>query len=307
MRWALALLIDIKAVSMASYRGAATISAIGVPPTGTHPEFYHGPLEDWLKAFELDTGKRKIKPYDADHRQADRRHAAASMGDQIPTDAEDDGRGVRHGLVEDRPAGGDELLEKAGFKKVGNSWMTPDGKPFTVRVMVEGDVAAGHDARRLDDRRSNGGSSASTPRSMWRRARWSTRRAAGDFDTIISWSVETWGGHQDLSYFLDSWHSQFVAAAGHAAAAAQLAALVEPRARQDHRADPHGRLRRSEGRRTRARLREARGARDADHPADGLQRVHGDGPDLLDGLPDRATPTPIRCRTGATRATCSSG
>ena len=41
-----------------------------------------------------------------------------------------------------------------------------------------------------------------------------TRRAAGDFDTIISWSVETWGGHQDLSYFLDSWHSQFVAQPG---------------------------------------------------------------------------------------------
>ena len=38
VRWALALLIDIKAVSMASYRGAATISAIGVPPTGTHPK-----------------------------------------------------------------------------------------------------------------------------------------------------------------------------------------------------------------------------------------------------------------------------
>ena len=37
VRWALALLIDIKAVSMASYRGAATISAIGVPPTGTQP------------------------------------------------------------------------------------------------------------------------------------------------------------------------------------------------------------------------------------------------------------------------------
>ena len=39
-------------------------------------------------------------------------------------------------------------------------------------------------------------------------------RAAGDFDTIISWSVETWGGHQDLSYFMDSWHSQFVAEPG---------------------------------------------------------------------------------------------
>ena len=69
-----------------------------------------------------------------------------------------------------------------------------------------------------------------------------TRRAAGDFDTFIGWSVETWGGHQDLSYFLDSWHSQFVAEPGKSAAAAQLAALVESRARQDHRGDPDGRL-----------------------------------------------------------------
>ena len=38
--------------------------------------------------------------------------------------------------------------------------------------------------------------------------------AAGDFDAIISWSVETWGGHPDLSFFLDSWHSQFIADAG---------------------------------------------------------------------------------------------
>ena len=64
VRWALALLIDIKAVAMAAYRGAATISAIGVPPTGMHPDAYHQPMEAWLKDFELDTGKQKFKPYD---------------------------------------------------------------------------------------------------------------------------------------------------------------------------------------------------------------------------------------------------
>ena len=89
VRWALALLIDIKAVSMASYRGAATISAIGVPPTGSAPDVYHAPLEGWLKDFEIDTGKRKIKPYDPDHRQADRRHACgprwASRSRAAPT------------------------------------------------------------------------------------------------------------------------------------------------------------------------------------------------------------------------------
>jgi peptide/nickel transport system substrate-binding protein len=41
-----------------------------------------------------------------------------------------------------------------------------------------------------------------------------TRRSAGDFDAFIGWSVETWGGHNDLSYFMDSWHSAFVAEPG---------------------------------------------------------------------------------------------
>ena len=50
VRWALALLIDIKAVDMASYRGAATISAIDVPPTGTHPNTTstHGAVAEGL-------------------------------------------------------------------------------------------------------------------------------------------------------------------------------------------------------------------------------------------------------------------
>jgi peptide/nickel transport system substrate-binding protein len=86
VRWALALLIDIKAVSMASYRGAATISAIAIPPTGTHPEIYHAPLEEWLKGFELDTGKRKIKPYDPSVGQQIATMLKPTVGDVLPTD-----------------------------------------------------------------------------------------------------------------------------------------------------------------------------------------------------------------------------
>jgi ABC-type transport system substrate-binding protein len=55
VRWALALLMDMKAVAMAAYRGAATISAIGVPPKGMHPAAYHQPMKEWLKGFEIDT------------------------------------------------------------------------------------------------------------------------------------------------------------------------------------------------------------------------------------------------------------
>ena len=141
VRWALALLIDIKAVSMASYRGAATISAIGVPPTGSSPDVYHKQLEAWLRDFELDTGKRKIKPYDPDAsarrspRCCGRRWASRSrpIADEI---ANSFGRG----WWKPNPQAAPELLETAGYSKRGDKWYMPDGKPFTIHITVEGEA-----------------------------------------------------------------------------------------------------------------------------------------------------------------------
>jgi peptide/nickel transport system substrate-binding protein len=213
VRWALALLIDIKAVAMASYRGAATISAIGVPPTGQHPQTYHEPMEAWLKDFEVDTGKRKVKPYDPTMGKQIADLLRPSMGEAIPSDPKEIATAFGRGWWKADPQAAAELLEKAGYKKSGNQWMTPDGKPFSIRLMVEGDL------RPVMTR------AGSMIVQQWRQAgidakvdvaqgTLPTRRAAGDFDSFIGWSVETWGGHQDLSYFLDSWHSAFVAEPG---------------------------------------------------------------------------------------------
>ncbi len=84
VRWALALMIDVKAVVMAAYRGAATISAIPVPPTGIHPEAYHKPMEAWVKDFEIDNGQVKIKPYDPTVSVQIANMLRPSMGDQNP-------------------------------------------------------------------------------------------------------------------------------------------------------------------------------------------------------------------------------
>lgn len=213
VRWALALMIDVKAVTMAAYRGAATISAIAVPPTGIHPEAYHKPMEAWLKDFEIDTGKSKIKPYDPTVGKQIADMLRPSMGDQIPSDPAVIANSFGLGWWKSNVVAAGELLTRAGFRKQGNQWLTPDGKPFVVRLMVEGDLRpvmtragtmivqqwkqAGIDAR-IDVAQGT----------------LLTRRAAGDFDAFIGWSVETWGGHQDLSYFMDSWHSQFVAQPG---------------------------------------------------------------------------------------------
>ncbi|APT59907.1 ABC transporter substrate-binding protein [Roseomonas gilardii] len=215
VRWALALLIDIKAVSMASYRGAATISAIALPPTGTHPRDYHGPLQDWLSAFEIDTGKQVIKPYDPGI-GAEIAGLVRPSTPNVPTDPTEITRSLGHGWWKPNPRAATELLEAAGYRKRGNNWLMPDGRPFSIKVMVEGET------RPVMTR------AGTMIAQNWRQfgidsridvaqgTTMSDRRNAGDFETVIAWSVETYGGHPDLAYFLDSWHSQYVAPPGKA-------------------------------------------------------------------------------------------
>jgi peptide/nickel transport system substrate-binding protein len=120
VRWALALLIDMKQVAMASYRGAATISAVAVPPTGQHPEYYHRPMQAWLAPYELDTGRRKIKPYDPTVGRQIADMLRPSMGDLIPTDPEGIAKAFGMGWWKPDPQAAQELLEKAGYIKRGN-------------------------------------------------------------------------------------------------------------------------------------------------------------------------------------------
>ncbi|OEC95444.1 MULTISPECIES: ABC transporter substrate-binding protein [unclassified Rhizobium] len=215
VRWALALLIDIKAVDMASYRGAATLSALGVPPTAVAMTDYQAPMQDWLKNFEIDTGKRKIKPYDPTIGQqiADILRKQPKYKDQIPTDPAAISAAFGYGWWKPDPQAAGELLEKAGFKKVGGKWMTPDGQPFKIRLTVEGDtrsvftragtlIAQQWAAFGID-------SKAAPSTSVWQAG-----LQPGNYQVAIAWSVETWGGDPDLSFFLDSWHSQFVAKKG---------------------------------------------------------------------------------------------
>ncbi|HSU06790.1 MAG TPA: ABC transporter substrate-binding protein [Acetobacteraceae bacterium] len=213
VRWALALLIDMKAVALASYRGAATISAIGVPPTGCYPKFYFEPMEAWLRDFSIDTGKRTIKPYDPTVGTQIAALMRPSLGNQIPTDPAKIANSFGRGWWKPDPQAATELLERAGFSKRGDRWMMPDGKPFAVRVMVEGEArpVMTRAGSMIAQQWRQFGIDASTSVAQ---GTMNDRRAAGDFHVMIGWSVETWGGHPDLSFFLDSWHSEFVAPPG---------------------------------------------------------------------------------------------
>ena len=154
VRWALALAIDIKAVAMAGYRGAATLSAIAVPPTGTHPDYYHKPMQEWLASFELDTGKKVIKPYDPTIGQQIADMLRPSMGDEVPTDPAEIGASFGHRLVEAGSRGGGAAARARWFHAP-RQRLVHAGRPALLdQARGRGRSKAGDDPRRLDDRRA---------------------------------------------------------------------------------------------------------------------------------------------------------
>lgn len=216
VRWALTLAIDIVRVAMASYRGAATISAIHVPPTGMYPGYYFEPMEEWLKAFELDLGGGEMyKPYDPDAAIKIADEARKSLGDMVPTDTAEIKKYTGAGWWNHDLEAAEKLMLKAGFTRNGDGkWLMPDGELFTISLLAEGDTRAvmGRGAAMIvenwvefgvdctHDTRDNASRGVMT--------------GIGDFTTEFGWTIETWGGHPDLFYFLQSWHSELFRPSG---------------------------------------------------------------------------------------------
>jgi peptide/nickel transport system substrate-binding protein len=210
VRWALALMLDAPAMSMASYRGAATLSAISIPPTGTHPDDYHAPLQQYLIDFELDTGTRTIRPYDPDVGLRIADMVRPEFGEQVPTDPDVIRRSFGFGWWRQDLEAAGELLESAGFTRQGNQWIQPNGAPFEFTMMIPSSGVInrlGTIAAQLWTQAGVRVTPEVAPDS-WQ------RQGAGDYEANVAWSVETYGGHPDLAFFLDSFHSQYIAEPG---------------------------------------------------------------------------------------------
>ena len=211
IRWALTLAIDIVRVAMASYRGAATISAIHVPPTGLYPGYYFDPIQDWLNNFTLDLGNgEQYKPYDPEAAQRIAEEARKSLGDMVPTDPAEIRKAIGYGWWKYDLEAAEKLMRKAGCtRNAAGKWVLPNGEVFKVALMAEGDTrpVMNRGAAMIVENWSEFGVDASLDvRDNATRARLTL---LGEMDAEFGWTVETWGGHPDLFFFLESWHSSF--------------------------------------------------------------------------------------------------
>ena len=208
VRWALTLAIDIVRVAMASYRGCATISGIHVPPTGLYPKYYFDPLEQWLKDFTIDVGGQPYKPWDAEAPKRIADEARKALGNLVPTDPAEIRKSIGMGWWKYDVKAAEQLLLAKGFKRDDNKmWLKPDGQPWKIPLICEGEtrpIMNRGAAMIAECWKEFGIDSFPDVRDSATRA---TLSSLGDYDAFYSWTIETWGGHPDLFFFLESWHS----------------------------------------------------------------------------------------------------
>jgi len=212
VRWALTLTTDIVDVSLASYLGAATISAIDVPPTGNYLKWYFDPIEDWLRNFTLEVDGQKFKPYDplTTLRIAERvkRDLKEVPPEQVPREPAEIKKALGYGWYKYAPDIAEKLLLRNGFKRDrAGKWLLPDGKPWKITIFCEGlarPVMTRAATMIAEQWRKFGIDAKAEPvELLWQ------RMSYGDGDAFAAWMVETWGGHPDLFWFLESLHSEF--------------------------------------------------------------------------------------------------
>ena len=118
------------------FRHAARFAARFVLLKVLMDTFYQKPMVAWLKEFALPDG---YKPFDPDYavKLADQLRAEGTL--DIPADPEQvrDLLGVGWWKYDPEEAG--KLRKSVGFKKAGDKWQTPDGKPWTISILAPAD------------------------------------------------------------------------------------------------------------------------------------------------------------------------
>lgn len=181
-RWALALAMDFKEVSMNIFEGAGRASVLQIPATAAMQELYYKPLEKWLEDFELEGG---FKPFNTNYAK----EMAAMLKEQgrvLPEDEKEleDIFGI--GCWKYAPEEATKLLIKAGLELKDGKWYF-EGKPFkfNCNILADTEVQAGRGGQAAVDQWIKFGLDV-TPVKMTSTA-FNTSASNGEFDLGAYW------------------------------------------------------------------------------------------------------------------------
>lgn len=209
VKWALALMTDIKNVSLGTFGGMLRVSPIQVPPIQVLQETYHKPMLTWLKSFELEDG---YKPFDESYAKDIIDVLKQEGVEGLPTDNQEimDTFGI--GWWKYDPEKASDLLIKNGFKKNGNSWVLPDGNPWQITINAPANFEV--QSMRLafavaDSWRKNG--IDVTVQQMDQATFWDAE-STGNFSVGSYWP--SCGLLPDVTANMSGWHKQYVVPTG---------------------------------------------------------------------------------------------
>lgn len=208
VRWALVLATDMVEGVSTAYDGMARMGALHTSATTTYQEYYHKPLQAWLKAFTLDLGDSEpFAPFEPE--------AAVILaenlkkkGHPVPETSEEMKRIWGSGWWKHSPEASAKLLTKNGFEKRDGKWMQPDGNPFKVVISTAGDIFPLESRLALviaDQWRRLGIDASVQPSETL-----PDHIRLGNYQIGVAWgSMEPWGGIPDPFRALQLFHSMY--------------------------------------------------------------------------------------------------
>ncbi len=214
IRWALVLAIDIVEYLAQAVDGQATLSPIHIPYLGAYPEYYHKPMEEWLKNFALDLGDGELfYPYDPDVALRVAEYAR-QRGHAVSDDPAELRETFGIGWFKYAPDVAEKLLIKNGFSRDANGrWLLPDGTPWKITITDINDVA--HHQFKNGNAAVQQWKKFGIDAEYFASDAYTTLQQMGDFQVGAVWpAYEPWGAGVDLYRSLQIFDSQYMAPLG---------------------------------------------------------------------------------------------